>query len=97
MPPIGDTVKGYEAVAWIGLGAPKGTPPEIVATLNKQINAALLDATIQKRLADLGATPLPPMPPAEFGKICRRRRRQMGQGDQGDRHEAGAERASGVR
>ena len=63
MPPIGDFVKGYEAVAWIGIGAPKGTPPEIVETLNKQVNAALLDATIQKRLADLGATPLPQMPP----------------------------------
>jgi len=68
VPPIGDFVKGYEAVAWVGLGAPKGTPPEIVETLNKQVNAALLDATIQKRLADLGATTLPQMPPAEFAK-----------------------------
>ena len=62
-------MKGYEAVAWIGIGAPKGTPPDIIATLNKQINAALPDATIQKRLTDLGATPMPPMPPAEFANI----------------------------
>ena len=38
--PSAITVKGYEASAWIGIGAPKGTPPEIVAALNKQINAA---------------------------------------------------------
>ena len=61
MPPIGDFVKGYEASAWVGVGAPKGTPPEIVAVLNKQINAALGDATIQKRLTDIGAIPLPPI------------------------------------
>jgi tripartite-type tricarboxylate transporter receptor subunit TctC len=69
LPTIGETVKGYEAVAWIGIGAPKGTPPEIVATLNKQLNAAVSDATIKKRLTDLGATPSPQMTPAEFGKM----------------------------
>ncbi len=69
LPTIGETVKGYEAAAWIGIGAPKGTPPEIIAALNKQINAAVADATIQQRLLGLGATPLPPMTPAEFGKM----------------------------
>jgi tripartite-type tricarboxylate transporter receptor subunit TctC len=69
LPTIGETVKGYEASAWIGVGAPKGTPPEIIATLNKQIIAAVSDVTIQKRLTDLGATPMPPMSPAEFGKM----------------------------
>ena len=69
LPTIGETVKGYEASAWIGVGAPKGTPPEIIATLNKQISAAVSDATIQKRLTDLGATPMPQMTPAEFGKM----------------------------
>src|SRR6185369_2811499 len=69
LPTIGETVKGYEASAWIGVGAPKGTPPEIIATLNKQISAAVSDATIQQRLTDLGATPMPPMSPAEFGKM----------------------------
>src|SRR5437868_15496091 len=69
LPTIGETVKGYEASAWIGVGGPKGTPPEIIATLNKQITAAVSDATIQKRLTDLGATPMPQMSPAEFGKM----------------------------
>jgi tripartite-type tricarboxylate transporter receptor subunit TctC len=69
VPPIGDFVKGYEASAWVGVGAPKDTPPEIVAVLNKQINAALGDATIQKRLTDLGAIPFLPSSPAEFGKF----------------------------
>lgn len=69
LPTIGETVKGYEAAAWIGIGAPKGTSPEIIATLNRQINAAVSDETIKKRLTDLGATPLPPMAPAEFGKM----------------------------
>jgi tripartite-type tricarboxylate transporter receptor subunit TctC len=69
LPTIGETVKGYEAVAWIGIGAPKGTPPDIIATLNKTINAAVSDDTIKKRIHDLGATTMPPMTPAEFGKM----------------------------
>lgn len=68
VPPIADFVKGYEASAWIGIGAPKGTPPEIVAALNREINASLLDDKIKERLAALGATPLPQMSPAEFAK-----------------------------
>jgi tripartite-type tricarboxylate transporter receptor subunit TctC len=68
VPPIGDFVKGYEASAWVGVGAPKDTPVEIVAVLNKEINAALGDATIQKRLTDIGAIPLPSSP-AEFAKF----------------------------
>jgi tripartite-type tricarboxylate transporter receptor subunit TctC len=68
LPPIADFVKGYEATAWIGVGAPKGTPTQVVATLNKQINSGLLNATIQKRLADLGAQVVKPMTPTEFGK-----------------------------
>jgi tripartite-type tricarboxylate transporter receptor subunit TctC len=69
VPPIGDFVKGYEASAWVGVGAPKDTPVEIVAVLNKEINAALGDATIQKRLTDIGAIPLQPSSPAEFAKF----------------------------
>jgi tripartite-type tricarboxylate transporter receptor subunit TctC len=69
LPTIGESVPGYEASAWIGIGTPKGTPAEIIATLNKEMNAAVSDATIQKRLVDLGATPLPPMTPAQFGKM----------------------------
>jgi tripartite-type tricarboxylate transporter receptor subunit TctC len=69
LPTIGETVKGYEAVAWIGVGAPKGTPADVIATLNKQISAAVSDATIKQRLNQLGATAMPPMTPAEFGKM----------------------------
>jgi tripartite-type tricarboxylate transporter receptor subunit TctC len=69
VPPIGDFVKGYEAAAWIGIGAPKGTPPEIIAALNKTVNAAVSDATIKQRLLALGADPAPMMTPAEFGKM----------------------------
>jgi tripartite-type tricarboxylate transporter receptor subunit TctC len=68
VPPIADFIKGYEASAWIGFGVPKDTPAEIVASLNKEITAALDNDTIKQRLADLGATPLPKMSPQEFSK-----------------------------
>jgi len=68
VPPIADTVKGYEASAWIGIGAPRETPPEIVALLNKQITASLNDDTIKQRLASLGAEAQPQMDPAAFAK-----------------------------
>jgi tripartite-type tricarboxylate transporter receptor subunit TctC len=69
VPPIAETVKGYEAAAWVGIGAPRETPAEIVALLNKQINAALLDDTVKKRLADLGADIMPQMSSANFAKF----------------------------
>lgn len=68
LPPIANFVPGYEAFAWQGLMAPKGTPPEIVSKLNTELNAALADPKIQKRLADLGGIPMP-MTPADFGKL----------------------------
>jgi tripartite-type tricarboxylate transporter receptor subunit TctC len=58
VPTIGDFVPGYEAEAWLGIGAPKNTPAEIIARLNKEINAALADPKMKKRIADLGAAPL---------------------------------------
>ncbi len=65
---MGEFVPGYEASQWYGIGAPRGTPPEVVAELNKQINAALTDPKMKARLADLGGIPTP-MTPAEFGKF----------------------------
>jgi len=65
VPTIGDSVPGFEASTWQGIGAPKNTPAEIVTTLNKQINAALADADIKARLAELGSVPTP-MSPTEF-------------------------------
>jgi tripartite-type tricarboxylate transporter receptor subunit TctC len=66
VPTIDSVLKGYEAAGWIGVGGPNGTPPEIIAAINKQTNAALLDPTIKKRIADLGAETVAPNSPAEF-------------------------------
>jgi len=68
LPPVADFVPGYEAFAWQGVAAPKDTPPDIVGKLNAEINAALADATIASRLADLGGIPMP-MTPADFCKL----------------------------
>src|SRR5678815_3641486 len=69
VPPIGDSVPGYDASSWDGIGAPAGTPPEIVAILNKEVNAALADSAFKARLADLGAEPFFAGSPAGFGKF----------------------------
>jgi tripartite-type tricarboxylate transporter receptor subunit TctC len=66
VPTIDSFLKGYEAAGWIGFGVPKGTPPEIIATLNKQTNAAVLDGNIKQRFADLGAVAVSPNSPEEF-------------------------------
>jgi tripartite-type tricarboxylate transporter receptor subunit TctC len=68
VPTVGETVAGYEADGWIGVGAPKNTPPEVIDMLNHAINAALADPKIKSRLAELGAVPMP-MSPAGFGKF----------------------------
>jgi len=68
LPTVGESVPGYVANGWYGLGAPKNTPAEIVEKLNKEINAALADPKIKARLADLGGTVLA-LSPADFGKF----------------------------
>jgi tripartite-type tricarboxylate transporter receptor subunit TctC len=68
VPTVAETVPGYEASAWFGLGAPKGTPPEIVEKLNTAVNAGLADPKLKARLADLGGAMLVG-PPAVFGKL----------------------------
>jgi tripartite-type tricarboxylate transporter receptor subunit TctC len=68
VPAIGDFVPGYEATNWEGIGAPANTPPEIIAILNKQVNAALADATFKARLVDLGGEPFASSP-TEFGEF----------------------------
>jgi tripartite-type tricarboxylate transporter receptor subunit TctC len=55
VPPIGDTLSGYETSSFYGVGAPHDTPQEIIDLLNKEINAALADPTIKQRLGELGA------------------------------------------
>ena len=68
VPTVAETVPGYEASAWFGMGAPKGAPPEIINKLNKAVNAALADPNIQARLADLGGNVMS-VTPAEFGQV----------------------------
>jgi len=68
VPPIGDFVPGYEASSWDGIGAPIGTPREIITILNREVNAALVDPAFKGRLADLGAEPFANSP-SEFAKF----------------------------
>jgi tripartite-type tricarboxylate transporter receptor subunit TctC len=68
VPTVGDTVAGYEASAFFGMGVPKGTPPEIIEKLNKEINAGLADPKIKAKLAELGGM-LISGSPADFGKV----------------------------
>jgi len=68
LPTVADFVPGYEASAWYGIGAPKGTPAEIVNVLNKEINAILGDAAAKARFEGLGAAVLPGSP-AEFAAL----------------------------
>ena len=68
VPTISETVPGYESSAFYGIGAPKGTPAEIIDTLNREINAGLADPKLNARLADLGGMMLPGSA-AQFGKL----------------------------
>ena len=67
-PAVNEFVPGYEATTWYGFGAPKGTSAAIIEKLNAEINAALRDAIIKSRMAELGGTALPGSP-AEFAKL----------------------------
>jgi tripartite-type tricarboxylate transporter receptor subunit TctC len=68
VPTVGDTVKGYEASAWFGVGAPARTPKAIIDKLNKEVNAILAEPAIKARIAELGGVTLIGTP-ADFGKI----------------------------
>jgi tripartite-type tricarboxylate transporter receptor subunit TctC len=68
VPTVADTVPGYEASAFFGMGVPKGTPPEIIEKLNKEINAGLADPKIKARLFELGGM-LIAGTPEDFGKV----------------------------
>jgi len=81
VPTVAATVPGYEASAWFGLGAPRATPAEVIAKLNKEINASLADPKLAARLAELGGAPMPLSPQAfdafiaaeteKWGKVVR--------------------------
>ena len=66
VPTVADFLPGYEASAWYGVGAPKGTPAEIVDKLNRELNAAFADPRTKARITELGGTPLPGTA-ADFG------------------------------
>jgi tripartite-type tricarboxylate transporter receptor subunit TctC len=68
IPSLAEFLPGYEASAFIGVGAPKSTPAEIVMKLNEEINAGLADPKIKARLAELGSTPLV-LSPTELSKL----------------------------
>jgi tripartite-type tricarboxylate transporter receptor subunit TctC len=68
VPPVAESVPGYEATAWFGIGAPKNTPTDIVDKLNGAINAGLADQAFKSKLVDLGGTPVITTP-AEFASF----------------------------
>ena len=68
VPTVGEFVPGYAVSSWLGVGAPMGTPGEVVDKLNKEINAVLVDPAIRARFADLSSEPIVGSP-AEFGQF----------------------------
>jgi tripartite-type tricarboxylate transporter receptor subunit TctC len=68
VPTVGETVPGYEATAWFGLGMPKGSPHEAIEKINATVNAAFSDPTMMKRFGELGGAPIKGSP-EEFGKV----------------------------
>jgi tripartite-type tricarboxylate transporter receptor subunit TctC len=66
LPSIAETVPGYEAIIWYGVGVPQGTPADVVRKLNREINAGLASPKIKSRLAELGSSPIMGSPD-EFG------------------------------
>ena len=68
VPTVGETVPGYEASAFFGMAAPRGTPRDIIEKLNDAVNTALADPAMQAKLAELGGTNIPGTP-EDFGKI----------------------------
>ena len=68
VPTVADSVPGYEASGFAGIGAPRGTPVDIIDLLNKELNAGLADSKVKARIVELGGTVLGGSP-AEFGTI----------------------------
>ncbi|MBC7709026.1 MAG: tripartite tricarboxylate transporter substrate binding protein [Rhizobacter sp.] len=68
LPTVGETVPGYEATAWFGIGMPKGTPREAINKINAAVNKALADPKMRERLAQLGGATIPGTP-EDFAKV----------------------------
>jgi tripartite-type tricarboxylate transporter receptor subunit TctC len=69
IPAMSEFLPGYEAFGWIGFGAPKDTPVSVIATLNKEINAAAADPDIKAKLLDLGVQIMPANTPEDVAKF----------------------------
>ena len=68
IPTVAEFVPGYEAIAWVGIGAPKNTPVEIIDKLNREINVVLADNRIKQRITEVGDT-IFASSPSDFGKF----------------------------
>jgi tripartite-type tricarboxylate transporter receptor subunit TctC len=68
LPTVGETVPGYEATAWFGIGMPKATPREVVEKVNAEVNRALADPKMRDRLAELGGKAIAGTP-EDFARI----------------------------
>jgi len=68
VPPVADVVPGFETSAFAGLGAPRGTPADVIEVINKGVNAGLADPKVAQKILDLGGTPMP-LPADGFGKL----------------------------
>ncbi len=68
VPTVAETVPGYEATAWFGIGMPKGTPREFIDKINAEVNRALADPKMRERLAELGGKPIAGTP-EDFGRV----------------------------
>ena len=68
LPTVADFLPGYEATSWYGLGAPKGTPPDVIEKLNREVNAILAEPKAKTRFLEIGASLLPGSA-ADFGKL----------------------------
>jgi tripartite-type tricarboxylate transporter receptor subunit TctC len=77
VPALAEFLPDYEATGWLGIGAPAGTPGDVINIVNKAVNAGLNDPKLAARMAALGVVP-DPMPPCGVQTIHRRRNRQMG-------------------
>lgn len=68
VPVLADSVPGYEATSWFGIGAPRKTPAEVIDKLNSEITLGLGDPVVKQRLGELGGVPMP-MTPTQFGRL----------------------------
>jgi tripartite-type tricarboxylate transporter receptor subunit TctC len=71
LPTIGETIPGFEVTTWSGVGAPAGTPNEVIERLSREINAGLADPGVLKRFSEVGAVPLRYAPPEMGAMIAR--------------------------